>query len=1093
MGNAEQTSNRVINKPNTPKTQTPADSTVMQIALVLGIAVVYFVAAAIGLSFAFIHSNVSPVWPPTGVAIAAILLYGRRAWPGVLIGAFAANFLTPVSFPVALAIAFGNTIEAVAAGGLLRIVGFNNSFDEARDVFKFLVVSALCVTLSASVGVLALCLSGAAAWASFGRLWTTWVFGDLAGALTVAPLLLAWLARSNNWLPQKRTLEALILLALLSLSSFATWGQTAPLRVQFYPLTRLLVPFLLWAAFRLGHRGVTLANATVSAIAVWGTQQGYGPFISGTPNDSLLLLQLFVGTNAITFLFLVAVVEERRRAEQTVRDKEAELEQITQSTPLMLTRCTTDLRYAFVNRAYASMLNREPSDIIGRRVEDVIGPEGYSAIRPYIERTLQGEQLEYEQEVTYQGIGTRFVHVAYRPERDGSGNVIGWMGSISDITDRKKAEDALRKSEGELSEFFENATEAIHWVGPTGKILRANRAELRMLGYSAEEYIGRDIAEFHVDQKVIGDILRRLSNGETIENQIAQMRCKDGSIRDVLINSSVYFDNGKFIHSRCFTRDITAQLQAEKGLRQLAAIVESTDDVIIAKDLDGIITSWNAAAERVYGYSAEEMIGKSITVLIPPDRPDEEPAILAKLRNGERIDHYESVRIAKDGRRIDVSLTVSPLRDATGKVIGASKISRDITEIKRAQTERERLLAREEKARAEAEAANRVKDEFLATLSHELRTPLNAIMGWAGMLRSGKLTSEESERAIEIIDRNAKVQSRLIEGVLDVSRIVSGKFQIECRPVQLREVVTAAVDSIRPTADAKSIGLKVVIEPDVQMASGDFNRLQQVVWNLLSNAVKFTEGGGEVTIAMRNVDEDVEIAVSDTGQGISSDFLPHVFDRFRQADSSTTRKHGGLGLGLAIVRHLVELHGGRVEAESDGPGKGATFRVRLPSITENLASEQPRPQFVETFKAAEMLRGVKVLVVEDENDARELLVEMLTTCEADVRAASSASDSLRLVSEWKPEVLLSDISMPEIDGYDLIQRVHAMELESESQSNGERAKESKIAAIALTAHARDEDRQRALAAGFHAYLAKPVELGELMKCIAEVTGRVARV
>jgi PAS domain S-box-containing protein len=555
---------------------------------------------------------------------------------------------------------------------------------------------------------------------------------------------------------------------------------------------------------------------------------------------------------------------------------------------------------------------------------------------------------------------------------------------------------------------------------------------------------------------------------------------KDGSICDVLINSSAYFQNGKFVHTSCFTRDITEQLQAEKELRRFAAIVESTDDVIIAKDLNGTITNWNGAAERLYGYSADEMIGKPISILIPPDRKDEGANILKKLRAGERIDHYESVRVAKDGRRIDVSLTVSPIRDANGKVVGASKIARDITDKKRSQIERERMLEREEKARTAAEAANRIKDEFLATLSHELRTPLNAILGWASMLRGKKLDPQESAHAIEIIDRNAKVQSQLIESVLDVSRIVSGKFHIECRPVPLHEALSAAVDSIRPSAAARNIQLQLKTNSNVVLVAGDLSRLQQIIWNLLSNAVKFTEPGGQVVVDLETVGPDVELIVRDSGQGISADFLPHVFDRFRQADSSTTRRHGGLGLGLAIVRHLTELHGGTVTAESEGEGKGATFRVRLPSIAADVAgSFEPQKQQRDGGpNPASLLRGLKVLVVEDEIDARELLVEMLSRCKAVVKSAGSAQEALKLVTEWLPDVLVSDISMPEVDGYTFIQRVREM------TSNGG------IPAIAVTAHARDKDQEHALDAGFHGYLTKPIELYDLAICIARVTGKL---
>src|SRR6185369_10987342 len=376
----------------------------------------------------------------------------------------------------------------------------------------------------------------------------------------------------------------------------------------------------------------------------------------------------------------------------------------------------------------------------------------------------------------------------------------------------------------------------------------------------------------------------------------------------------------------------------EKALRQFAAIVESTDDAIIGMDLSGVITSWNNAAVSLYGYSTEEIIGKNVSILIPPELLQDEREFLETIQNGERIVHYETLRMAKSGRRIDVSLTVSPIQDASGALIGASKIARDITEQRRVEAEREELLRREHSARAEAEVANRVKDEFLANLSHELRTPLNAIVGWASMLRTDTLTPAETRRAIEIIDRNAKTQTQLIESVLDVSRIVSGKLQFDSRPVEVEKVIEAAIDSMRPAADARQIKFRVHLSSNVPPVSGDFNRLQQVVWNLISNAVKFSPADTVIEVQCKTVGAHVEIVVKDNGQGINPDFLPHVFDRFRQGDSSTTKRFGGLGLGLAIARHLVELHGGSIKAESDGEGKGATFIVILPTMGGSLGT-----------------------------------------------------------------------------------------------------------------------------------------------------------
>ena len=328
----------------------------------------------------------------------------------------------------------------------------------------------------------------------------------------------------------------------------------------------------------------------------------------------------------------------------------------------------------------------------------------------------------------------------------------------------------------------------------------------------------------------------------------------------------------------------------------LAAIVASSDDVIVSKTLDGVITSWNPGAERVLGYTAAEAVGKHIKMIIPPERWAEEDDVLARIRRGERVDHFETVRRAKDGRLLNISLTVSPIKDQNGKIVGASKVARDITERKQAEREFGRLLLREKESRAQAEEANRLKDEFLAVVSHELRTPLNAIVGWASLLRMRKL-DDETMRAIETIQRNAQTQNQLIGDLLDVSRIVSGKLRLNIRPFELISVVNAAIEVIQPSADAKSIRVQTELEPAAGPVVGDPDRLQQIFWNLLSNAVKFTPTQGEIRIQLRRTKSHVEFVVADTGKGIEPKVLPFIFERFRQADSSTTREHGGLGPG----------------------------------------------------------------------------------------------------------------------------------------------------------------------------------------------------
>ena len=384
-------------------------------------------------------------------------------------------------------------------------------------------------------------------------------------------------------------------------------------------------------------------------------------------------------------------------------------------------------------------------------------------------------------------------------------------------------------------------------------------------------------------------------------------------------------------------RDITRSAELEGRFK---AIIASSDDAIISKDLNGVVRSWNQSAERMFGYTAEEMIGNPITVLFPPDRLDEEPKILDQLRRGQRVDHFETVRVCKDGRLLDVSVTISPVKDPTGRVIGVSKVARDITSIKRILREREELLERETAARSEAERVSRMKDEFLATLSHELRTPLNAILGWANILRSSGATTdaEDLQQGLETIERNARAQAQLIEELLDMSRIINGKLRLDVQPVDLQAVVADAIESVRPAAEAKGIRLTKVLDPRGGPITGDPNRLQQVLWNLLSNAIKFTPRGGRVQVFLRRVNSHVEITVVDSGQGISADFLPQLFTRFSQAETSTSRRHGGLGLGLALVKSLVELHGGTVRASSPGVDQGATFVVSLPLTVVHVAS-----------------------------------------------------------------------------------------------------------------------------------------------------------
>ena len=842
--------------------------------------------------------------------------------------------------------------------------------------------------------------------------------------------------------------------------------------------------------------------------------------------------------------------------------------------------------------------------------------------------------------------------------------------------------------------------------------------------------------------------------------------------------------------------DQTNLKSPELALYWLTALIDSADDAIVSKTLEGIITSWNQGAERIFGYTAEEAIGQSITIIIPPDHLDEEPAILARLRAGERIEHFETVRMRKDGTRRDISLTVSPIKGPDGQIIGASKIARDVTEqrqarhaldeaserlrlalaashlgdwswdaktdvvtfsetaarifgiaagsqmswpemrnllhpedrerarvavdaalashtdydieyrllrpdnrevwisargrgvyetdgsvagmlgfvqdiseskatedtlreqadalrtlnevgqlisaeldlhntvqavtdaatnvtgarfgsffynvlneqgasymlytlagvpkeafdhfpmpratdlfgptfrgegvvrlgnvkkdprygknspyygmpeghlpvtsylavpvvsrsgdvlgglffghpdpdvfterdeivvaglaaqaavamdnarlyetAKRARAEAEKAAAENERLYRQAEESSRLKDEFLATISHELRTPLSAILGWARMLRMGQLTPENTTKALETIERNARAQAQLVDDLLDVSRIITGKLRMDVQPSDPNSFIDAAVEAVRPAAEAKGVRVQKIIDTGAIAIPGDPVRLQQVVWNLLSNAIKFTPRGGHVQICSQRVNSHLEIVVSDTGQGISSDFLPHVFDRFRQADQKTSRQHGGMGLGLAIVRHLVELHGGTVRANSAGEGHGSTFTVMLPiapvyQVDQSAGRVHPaaRDLLPPIDDCNDRLDGLNILVVDDEADTRDLLRQGLEYCGAKVKVVGTANEALELLKTTAPDILISDIGMPEVDGYDLIREVRKL-----GAHRG-----GKVPAIALTAYTRTEDRLQSLRAGYDMHVPKPVELAELVAVAATVVRR----
>ena len=506
------------------------------------------------------------------------------------------------------------------------------------------------------------------------------------------------------------------------------------------------------------------------------------------------------------------------------------------------------------------------------------------------------------------------------------------------------------------------------------------------------------------------------------------------------------------------------------------------DGILILNAVTLKITDVNPFMTELLGYSREEFLGKELWEIgLFSDKEASQLAFRELQVKGYL--RYEDLPLqTREGEPREVEFVSNVYQEDSRQVIQCN--IRDITDRKRRDDERGRLLLSEQAAHAEADNANGIKDEFLALLSHELRTPLTSILGWSDLLMDGKLDGVAAKRALEVIGRNARAQRQLIDDLLDISRIITGKMRLEVRAVELGPLIETVVEVVRPAADARSIHLHTVLDPLTSPISGDPQRLQQIIWNLLTNAIKFTPKCGSVEVRLERVESHIELAISDTGQGIEAEFLPYVFDRFQQSDSSSTRRHGGLGLGLSIVRQLVELHGGTVTALSSGPGEGTTFKVILPlmSVHHVLSDEEMRPTLIVTKPPADSppsLADLRVLVVDDEPDARELIAAVLLGRGAEVVAVESAVEALAELERQRFDLLLSDIGMPEIDGYTLIEKIRQLPPE----------RGGRIPAAALTAYAGFQDRMRALTAGYQMHISKPVEPAELGNVVANLAGR----
>ncbi|MDB5295441.1 MAG: rpfC [Phycisphaerales bacterium] len=785
-------------------------------------------------------------------------------------------------------------------------------------------------------------------------------------------------------------------------------------------------------------------------------------------------------------------VTERRAAEGQVR---AVLESITDAFFAL----DHNWRFNYVNPQAERVLGRTPGDLLGQVIWDV-----YPG--------LHGSEFER----VYRGVVADRVPLSvtpYYPDHDRWYEVHAYPGSdggisvyFRDASDRVRAEEQLRRSHDTFYNLIQNNPFGVYVVDADFRLRQVSLGAQKVFA-NVRPLLDRDFAEVlrtvwaePFATEAIGRFRHTLDTGEpyvaqhTVERRqdVADVESYDWRIERVSLpdgRSGVV----------CYFYDLTRRKELEQALRdsedrlRLAVAIAQVGTFEI--DLRSDAVTVNDIGRDVYGWAPGEPL--TFTKVQGHFHPDDREVVLRQvndaLRPGGSGEFEVEQRIVRtDGEtrwiRVRGRAVFDTAPGGDGQPVRCVGTYLDVTREEEAKRQRERLLADERAARAEAERQGRMKDEFLTTLSHELRTPLNAIVGWAQILRGGARGPDDLDQGLATIERNARAQAQIVEDLLDMSRIVGGKVRLDVQQLDLAAVVGEAVQTVRPAADSKGIRVQTLLDPLAGPVSGDPGRLQQVLWNLLSNAVKFTPKGGRVRVVLERVDSHVEVSVVDSGQGIDPEFLPHAFARFRQQDASTTRRHGGLGLGLAIVKELVELHGGSVRVRSGGAGAGSAFTVALPlAAVQPDAGPEPahrHPNAAQQAPAAPSvlsgsLPGVRVLVVDDDPDSREVVRRLLESCGAAVTAVGSGAEALGRVEADRPDVLVSDIGMPDMDGYDLIRRVRALGVE----------RGGTVPAVALTAYARADDRVRAVLAGYQHHVVKPVEPAELLAMVASLSGR----
>ncbi|MEG4505895.1 PAS domain-containing protein [Microcoleus sp. F6_B4] len=780
-------------------------------------------------------------------------------------------------------------------------------------------------------------------------------------------------------------------------------------------------------------------------------------------------------------------ISDRKRTEEELRQKNAILNLINESAPTPIFVKDREGRIIYANPATLDVLGKPAAEVIGRRDRDFYPiAELGATVTENDRRIMESGETEVVEE-SPDGIRT-FVSMK-APYRNEAGEVIGLIGISSDITNRKRAEVAREEQTKLLQVIIDSIGDGLILANQQGEFVLFNRAAVGIFGQLSNEKSCEEWSStyglFLADKNTLfpdAELpLAKAIKGEYVNDVEAFVRREDSEDRWISISGYPVVDASSQIKGGVIVcRDITERKQAEAALQEseerFRNMANNTPFMVWVTNSTGYCSFLSETWYDFTGQTEEIGLGLGwVNALHPEDREYAKNAFLTANERQEPFRVEYRIR-RKDGGYSWAIDAAAPRFSKSGQFEGYIGSVIDITERKQVETERDMVLQLEQTARAEAERANRIKDEFLAVLSHELRSPLNPILGWSQLLVGGKLNVSQTAKAFETIERNARLQSQLIEDLLDVSRILQGKLRLNVAPVNLATIIPSAVETVQLAAEAKKIQIQTILNPDVGQVVGDTSRLQQIVWNLLSNAVKFTPEGGRVEVRLAQIERQAQIQVTDTGKGIIPDFLPYVFDHFRQEDGATTRKFGGLGLGLAIVRQLVELHGGTVFAESPGEGQGAAFTVRLPLLNDDSRrqEEEERHWAASPDISSSPLAGLRILVVDDELDSRDFVAFVLEEAGAEVISLSSAAEALQSIEQTAPDLLVSDIGMPQMDGYMLIERIRT-QLAPEYRQ---------LLAIALTAYAGEANERQVLQAGFDKHLAKPIDPTQLVATVA---------